>query len=427
MGKIFQETSNRAASETKIPWLVYLFLIIVFFAGEHDWFFSLKAGEGFNISLDTFTTIVQQGNEVRRIAFLSLGFFAAILLLFTKRRDVKINGALGWTTLLLVAWAFLSLTWSESPSISFRRLVLFAIIWLSAFVLSRRFSIREILLWVFFSTVVYLHIGLLAEIMLGTFHPLTGGYRFAGTVHPNVQAIYCTFLFYASILLFIDSKRWRFPLIAIAFEALVFLFLTRSRTSLGSALFAPILYYFFTLPWSSKGFVITCVCFLACLLLLFGGYLTPMLSHLVSLGRGSGVPMLTGRIPLWTQLISYIMKHPVHGYGYNCFFSLPYVEDIASDQGWVVTEAHSSYISMCLGLGVVGCTLFIGMFASGIRRTIKSFKASGNIDHACLGVILLFSALNALTESIVILPNEVSLLCIFILARLGFSRWHQVQ
>ena len=421
MKGFLSDDMRQGAFVGKVPWMTFLFLTAIFFIGQHDWFFSLNAGEGFGLMLDESTARVDQGNILRQIVFSCMGVYAVVSLVWTRYR-FKVEGVLGLLVLLFLSWAILSLAWSEDPAISFRRLVLLMMLWLCSLVVSQRFSLHEFVLWVFLSTLIYSHIGLAAELILGTFHPLTGGYRFAGTLHPNSQGINCALLFFASFFLLIDQKRLRWVFIAIACESLIFLFLTKSRTSLAFSLLALPIYWFIKGPLPRKGALVLCVLFISSILLLIGDYIMPFFQHSITLGRKNAeTSTLTGRIPLWGELLPYIARRPIVGYGYDGFWTSTHIAEIARGQNWVVTQGHSAYLDLSLGLGVVGAVVYILMLLVGIRRTITFHKDSGNTDYAFLGVVLIFIALNGLLESIIIIANQVSFITLMILTGLGFS------
>jgi O-antigen ligase len=422
MNEALLQTTQEAAPETKLPWDIFLFLTALFLIAQHDWFFSLTGADSFGTTVDEFTSLVDQGSIVRRIAFSCLGIFAAARLLLTRSRGFTVNVALGRLILLFLSWAFLSLSWSEHSLLASKRLALLGILWFSGIVFSQRLSPREILLWVFFSTLVYLHIGLLAEITLGTFHPAAGEYRFAGTIHPNSQGVNCALLFITSLFMITTDRRWRRFALATAGESLVFLFLTKSRASLGFALIAPLIYWSLTLPSSRKVFICSCFGTLSSLLLLTAANLLPALHHVVSLGRKDSDSLtLTGRIPLWEQLVTFISKRPVQGYGFDSFWTSNHVADVASEQGWAVTQAHSSYIDLCLGLGLVGVTVYVIILTLAVRLTFRYVGTPSGDGHAFSGVIIIFVMLNGLLESIFIYPDHVSFVSILILTSLGFS------
>ena len=415
------EDTRQGAFVGKVPWITFLFLTAVFFIGIHEWLFSLNAGEGFASLLDETTARIEQGSILRRIVFFSMGTYAVVSFLATRYR-AKAEGALGWLMLLYLSWSILSLAWSENLAISFRRIVLFLILYISAFAVSQRFSLRDIVLWVFFSTLIYLHVGLAAELALGTFHPLAGGYRFAGTLHPNSQGINCALLFFASFFLLIGQKRWRWVLVAIFCESLIFLFLTKSRTSLGFSLLALLIYLFMNGPRSRKGAIVLCVIFISCILLLIDDNFMPVLRQSITLGRKDAETItLTGRIPLWGQLLPYIARRPIQGYGYDGFWTPRHTAEIANEQNWVVSHGHSAYIDLSLSLGVVGAVTYILMVLVGIRRTLAYQKLSSNAEYSFFGVVLVFIALHGLLESIITTANQLSFIFLLILASLGFS------
>jgi O-antigen ligase len=131
---------------------------------------------------------------------------------------------------------------------------------------------------------------------------------------------------------------------------------------------------------------------------------------------------ITGRIPLWEQLLPYIAKHPIQGYGYDGFWTSRHIAEISHVQGWVVTQGHSVYIDLSLGLGVVGVVVYILMIIIGIIRAFAYHKLSCNAEYSFLVVALIFIALNGLLESIIIAANQITFITFLIIASMGFSR-----
>lgn len=414
-----------AKSAAKIPWFTFLFLAAVFFVAQHDWYYSLKGGEAFDSNLDEITRATAQGDLLRRLAFFSLGVHAVVSLIRNRQYHVKINGSLGWLILFFLVWIFLSLAWSDDTAITLRRLVLLAVFSLGAIAVSQGFSLRELALWVLVSTAGYVIIGFGAELLLNTFHPLVGGYRFAGTIHPNQQGLNCALLFFASLFLMKGEKRWRMILVVTALVSLVFLFLTRSRSSLFFAVTALLFYWTLTLPLSHRFALLLCAIMAACIFLLLGDYILPLFQHAVALGRVNSDPTtLGGRIPLWGQILSYISVRPIQGYGYDCFWTSRHLADVASEQSWTAPHAHNAYLDVVLGLGLVGGTTYVLIAVIGIRRAFV-YKLCDNINFGFIGVTLIFAALDGLVEPTVILPGRspfVSFVCMVALAGLGFSR-----
>ena len=79
------------------PWLIFLFLVVVFFLVDHSLSNSKNGVGNFNLSQDEITTGIAEGSLIRRIGLLSLGLFA-IVSLIRHRADgrLHIHGPLGW-------------------------------------------------------------------------------------------------------------------------------------------------------------------------------------------------------------------------------------------------------------------------------------------------------------------------------------------
>jgi O-antigen ligase len=421
-GENFGKGAPLAQGASPTPWFFFLFLTLVFLFAQHDWYFSLSGADDFLKSLNELTDSLEQGNLLRRVAFASLAVFAAACILKRRFRRFRVKAPLGWLILAFLLWASFSLAWSDEPAFTARRLGVLAGVCLGAFVASRRFSPRDTTLWVLVSTFAYLNIGLASEIVLGTFHPLSGGYRFAGTLHPNVQGMNCAFLFMSAVFLLTEKKRSRRVLFAIAAEALVFLVLTKSRTSFVLALSAPLLCRFLAARVSRKRAAVLAVVSVACFLTLLGDLVLPTLQEGILLGRGSNeVDTLTGRVPLWEQALGYVSERPVQGYGYDSFWTEEHVMDFWKEQSWAVPDAHSAYIESALGLGVVGGLLFLLIVAVAIKRGLAEYKATQDAGYGLFGSVLIFAALNGLVESAFVQPSYVTFVCMLVLADLGFS------
>ena len=89
----------------------------------------------------------------------------------------------------------------------------------------------------------------------------------------------------------------------------------------------------------TAGFVI-CAAVLAGTLL--GVDADDKLADVVMLGRQEESETLTGRIPIWTELMSYVRARPLQGYGYESFWTAKHIEAISDEMEWPLREAHNS-------------------------------------------------------------------------------------
>jgi len=417
--------SSLQRTRTRLPWITFLFLAVVFFVAQHDLFISLI--EGFLRSEDFIEKATIEGSLKRRIAFLSLGLFGIVSLMRQGRSRLKINGLLGWLILFYLVWAFSSLVWAEDIALTFRRLVLFAMLCLGAVAVAGRFSLRNIVLWVFFSAALYLFIGIIAEIALGTFRPFAPGYRFAGTIHPNIQGINCYLLMLSCITAAQFEKRGSKLFLAFVLIGFVFLILTKSRTSLASALLALFAFWVLVSSISRNLVFILGVSLTFCLiLLLVGNAFFPALRQGVLLGREDPTTYtLTGRIPLWNECLEYVSKRPFIGYGYNSFWTPHHIREISDDQEWGVSAGHSVYLELLLNVGIIGMITFVLIFILGIKKSVKYLKVSRNIVYAFLCALLVFCLFDGILESAIINPSFLMFLSMVVLARLGFQDPHR--
>lgn len=404
----------------KIPWVTFLFLAAVFFVTVHNLFLF----EDFSIdpTLEVSVRNIIEGSLKRRIAFLSLGLFGVISIMRRGWDYFKINGFLGWLILFYIVWAFSSLVWAEDITLTFRRLVLFVMFLLGALAVAQRFSLRDIIWFAFFSTSLYLIIGIIAEIAIGTFLPFEPGYRFAGTIHPNFQGLNCSVLLLATVFLSRGVKRYRKFIIAISLVALIFLILTKSRTAFASAVLALVAYWALVASIKRKLALILGVSLTFCLLLLLvGNEFFPAMRQGVLLGREDPTTYtLTGRIPLWSECLKYVSKRPFIGYGYGSFWTPRNVSDISVSLGWVVGGGHSVYLELLLNLGCIGMVTFVLIYVVGIRRSFVSYRASLNKNYAFFWVLLIFCVLDGILESMILYPDLLTFLSMVSLAKLAF-------
>src|SRR5207249_1676684 len=127
--------------------------------------------------------------------------------------------------------AAISFVWTSDPGMCLRRLLTLLCCVIAAAGVARALSLREIS-WLILSVFGGLAmIGLLAEMLLGTFRPWAGDYRFAGTVHPNTQGPSLAALCLAAFTLARDSNRSRVWLWATFVIGVMLLLLTKSRST----------------------------------------------------------------------------------------------------------------------------------------------------------------------------------------------------
>lgn len=409
------------------PWLWFLFLTAVFFFHDHD-LSNAKRGIGdYGLSQDDIVAVVANGSNgllVRRIALLSFGICAVVSLVRHRPSGhLRIHGPLAWLLLGFVVWAFISPIWAVDLPMTLKSLVGFGILCIAAVAVVRRLSLHEIILWTFFSTVLFLLIGICAEVLFGTFQPFASGYRFSGSLHPNAQGTECGLLLLSAVAAADLQKRWRAFCFVCAFLGLAFLILSGSRTALASALLALVVYLAAVCSKATKVAIMHSVSIIVCFLFLFlGAGLLPGLKSIILLGRADNgsAETFTGRTLIWEDVGYYIRQRPILGYGYGGFWTSAHIGEISDEEKWGVPDGHSAYIDYLLTLGTVGLVAYTLLLFAGIGRALRIHRLSYNSVFAFCGALLVFCALDGLLESAIGEGSLLMFLCMVVLTRLAF-------
>jgi exopolysaccharide production protein ExoQ len=412
----------------KIPWTMFFLLALSFsMASGHDFYYSLL--EHYDQTEEFFIEGIEEGNIYRRIGVLMLGLIAIVSLVFNFNRitSLKINVVYVWLILLFIAWCLASVLWSIDASLTLRRLSAFIVFWLTVLALVSRYSVAIIPYCTLFISGIFLAIGLLSEIFLGTFHPFDLDYRFSGTVHPNVQGVNCALMFISAAVIAGESRtglRYALPVAAFALTAL---FLTKSRNSFASSILAvAILWGFMSFISWTKIFIMLSFILLLFLIVLLAIFIDSdtfsILSSFANLGRDSSdVTELNGRIEIWSICLDYIFKRPFLGYGFNSFWNSQHIYTVSSLFGAGLSGAHSAYIELALNIGIVGATIFTLIVVIGIKKSLTLFKRNGNIGYSFCFVLFTFYSLHGLLESQLTELGYGSFLMFWGLASLAFT------
>jgi exopolysaccharide production protein ExoQ len=304
-----------------------------------------------------------------------------------------------------------------------QRLGGFAIICVAAAAVARRLSLREIILWTFLSTAIFLFLGIVVEVVFGTFQPFASGYRFAGSLGPNDQGVECGILLLSAVAAADAEGRWRPLFWGCAILGLVFLVLSGSRTALAASLLALVVYEAAVRSRRSKMVFGFSSCMLFCFLLALVGFgVLPNLKSAVLLGRDDpdSVDSFSGRTMIWQDLEPYIRERPILGAGYGGFWTPGHIEKISDEENHGVPNGHSTYVDYLLTLGVVGAATYSGLLLVGIRDAFRCLKLSHDPAFAFCGALLVFCAVHGVLESGSAERGIQKFLCMVVLVRLAF-------
>ncbi|MDA1015647.1 MAG: O-antigen ligase family protein, partial [Planctomycetota bacterium] len=388
--------SRVSAARWMVP-MSALVLSSVFLVDGHRWDCSTLTN--YVSSAEERAASVSSGNWKRRVAFVALAASGAILLLTSSRRPV-ISDLLGLAIAGAVVWSFVSLGWADDRSLVFKRLIVFAFCLLGALGLAGAMRLDDLCKTTVWVCAIYAGLGLLAELSLGTFRPWSGGYRFAGTLHPNGQALNCGAMSIAAFLLRrTDRHRWLYTgLLALA---LVCMMLTKSRTATGGTLLALGLLWMLRRPLQSRvlaslavAWLVVAGCFAGLLLNTGDGF-----SGAVNMGRESETAAGNGRYPIWSTCLEMAGRQLPLGVGFECFWLPKRIELVSWKVGWPLSSAHSAYLEVLLSLGAIGLLLYLVMLGAGLRNSFVRHRATNEIGAGFLFGLLLLGCIQALMES----------------------------
>lgn len=313
--------------------------------------------------------------------------------------------------LALWGWCCLSIFWSVDPSLSVRRIAHLVMAVMGGLGISLFLRQREIA-WCILLAMSYLVLaGLCAEFYYGTFVPWRSYYRFSGVGHSNETALFCAVVILAGrMLLLLDPKQetrgvisHRYVIVAIIIVALFFMLLTKSRTTLLS-LMAALLFTQIAVSRSVGAWILLTG------LVSFGSFMGLLIASLPSsvastffgvatVGRSDHVASLTGRLPLWGEILKHMEQHPLTGFGYGAYWTTKRVEDFAQMFHWEPPNGHSIYIDALVETGPVGCGLMILALAATFLIGLNYYRRSGNVAALFSVALVCLATVHGVAES----------------------------
>jgi exopolysaccharide production protein ExoQ len=407
----------------RVPWFFFLFLLVFFFLSYRNLTFNPQGVNNEDLSSDQFASSVS-GSIVTHAAQILLAAGSIIILIrYRAYEHFHINGKSAWLFLIFACWSLTSVLWAEDLQLTSQRLVGFAILCIAAAAIAHRLSIREIILWTVLSTALFLLLGIVAEVFLGTFQPFASGYRFAGTLGPNDQGVECGMLLLSGAVASDLEERYKPLFWGCAGTGLMFLVLTGSRTALATSLLALLLYEVTVRATKTKIVAGLSTCILSCCLVSLAGFgLLPNLKNAALLGRDDpdSVDSFSGRTAIWQDLETYIEQRPMLGAGYGGFWTPDHIETISALEQHGVPNGHSTYIDYVLTLGVVGLVAYSGLLLTGIWEAFRLYRLSKDPGFAFCGALLSFCMLHGFLESGSAERGFQKFLCMVVLVRLAF-------
>jgi O-antigen ligase len=364
-------------------------------------------------------------NTMSTVSRLLLAGWGGLCFFSRRSSTINWNSALLWASLSFASLLCLSIFWSiHFQHTLFKLTVLIAVV-CSAIGFASRFPTRQLFEMICFVCIFFIGIGVLSEIAHGTFRPWRGTYRFIGTSHPNTLAIFAAILCLSARLFLRQGKSRMFALLIVAIGVGV-LVLAKSRTTLGGVLVAMLVTQIVSVRGSNRIYLLTGGVFamgaIALASLFLSQQATGQLGNAVAMGRTEDVTSLTGRLPLWQELIDSINKRPMLGYGYLAYWDANRVEYLSDIFKWEIPHGHNAYLDVCLDVGVVGLGVCFVWLITALVESFGLYQSTNRIEYAIIFGLVVFAMVNGFAESLFKLPtfHLFALLCF--LGSLVFSQ-----
>jgi hypothetical protein len=363
------------------------------------------------------------GTPRRRVAFIALFVaFIFVMLWVPFRVRLQLTPIVVATTAWL-GWETCSVLWSVNRPLSLRRLPQWIITAVVGFFAGAALGVKGCLMAIALICAAYLVAGIANELLNSTRDPEIG-YRFAGTLHPNQQALNCALLAFSSCWLGATESIPSGIAIGGMIAGIAGLGLTQSRLAFWASETAALISIAMTPSGSNRvwpvglaagifvtGFAVRSVLGQVSAQDSLGGTLT----GIVLFGRMSYAASLNGRTVLWKLALADVGPDWILGQGFGAFWDVRRIDMIHEKNGMKVWTCHSTLVEIFVRSGAIGTILFS---ATMMAAFIAAVGLHG-ISSALLGSLLIFVFLEGLLESFFALPSYTALILFLLLGALS--------
>jgi exopolysaccharide production protein ExoQ len=332
---------------------------------------------------------VQQASDIRLYGYVGI-FMAAGLGALVTRDTSRIVGV-SWWMLPALAWCWASLTWSATPAVGLKRLILTSIVLWLGFYCVRQIRYRgaiAILRYVFLACLIanFAVVFLYPSVGVHWFDKVHALHQWRGLMgHKNVAGLLSGLV----VILFLFDAKHVHPVIrgGALLASATFLAFTLSRTAItvtGLAALVGFLVLFFydrlraviaerAVMVERIGYAL-CAAFCVALL-----WFTIDIQPVINMTQDPAA--FSRRAEIWQPMLQFYAEHSVAGAGFGSYW--PSVSQSSDFQGsWLknVAQGHNGYLDILVQLGFVGLVLIlfacVAMPVAMIYRLIRSGRVA---------------------------------------------------
>ena len=134
----------------------------------------------------------------------------------------------------------------------------------------------------------------------------------------------------------------------------------------------------------------------------------------------STLESLTGRTPLWAELMRYAAERPWTGYGFGAFWNPEYMLAIWAVIPWHPPVGHNGFLDELLATGAIGLGLFLSVWITGLvvawRRRLSRQQLFGELVGCWMLFFLLANIGDTIMQYYFQFPFYASLIGLFAMA-----------
>ncbi|MET0240385.1 MAG: O-antigen ligase [Sphingobium sp.] len=326
------------------------------------------------------------------------------------RRSLRIPVSL----IVILGWCVLSVSWSATPSVALRRLIMtLMIVWCifkSIEMLGYRHFLR-LMLYICIGLLIanYIAVGVSPRAMHQSGEAgdplLTGAWR--GILpHKNLTGPLCTFTLF--LLVFGVRPLSIFVRIGLIVASAFFLLQTNSKTSIALSVVAIAGGYMMKAYNPRMRILVAPLIGIFAALVAYG---VDMLLPAYLDNLDSSTDAFTGRIQIWRSMLRYISDNPFFGAGFSSFWDAGASGPIShyATEMWILTgvaEGHNGYLDVTVQLGLIGLVLALGaIFVIPLMKLIFELGIPDNY-RALMFAVLFFSIGVNFTETSLLATDQ---------------------
>lgn len=403
--------------------LVLMMVFVLYALGGHSLLFTVNPA----LDIDSLHAIRAMGDPFRRAGYIVFAVAGLIAHRLAGPAGTRNYTSLRLCVIFTFSWMAISVAWSRITPLSLKEELSALLVWLACAAIASRISLGTIRTIAIIYTGCAITLGLFCELALSTFRPLMPGYRFSGTVYPNIQGVICAICIISLISFNPHPRHMRAAKYCAILISTTLLLLTQSRDSIVAVFVAGVVIELSA--WTKRSLVslvagisLFVIATISVFLLMYPGMTRQDVIGAATLQRDTVAADGVGdtRLAIWKECLPLLANHPIVGYGYGAFWSEDRVATMSDQLGFIALHAHNGYLDAALNTGLIGCLVFTLMLIMALRVYLSNYRMTRRSNVGFAAAIVIFFVTHLLLESFYVTGVE-TILTLCVVMRLAFA------